>query len=295
MKKALLAVAAMTCMGTAALAGPNEGGTLIAALSEGTVYTTDIEDYCGSVTTSTCEGAVTTAPAAGETGVVLNILSALPAGGRMMAIAFGWDYPADLSVAAAAPCGDIVIELPSAGWPGPGTGTAMTWSTVKTGLVEVYWAGVYSYGPGTLTLQGHPTQGGVMADDAIPANEDPIAGFGTFGFGVPGSVACPVDTPDPTGACCVGPDCSIQTAADCEAAGGIYQGDDTVCNPNPCIEPPETGACCFGEDCVVATEADCARDGGVYQGDGSVCQPNPCIPPVPTIETSWGAVKSNYR
>lgn len=37
-----------------------------------------------------------------------------------------------------------------------------------------------------------------------------------------------------TGACCVGNVCSIKTAAECDAAGGIYQGNDTECNPSPC-------------------------------------------------------------
>ncbi len=42
----------------------------------------------------------------------------------------------------------------------------------------------------------------------------------------------------PTGACCIGDDgaCQLLTAADCAAAGGIYQGDGTNCTPNPC--PP---------------------------------------------------------
>jgi len=42
-----------------------------------------------------------------------------------------------------------------------------------------------------------------------------------------------------TGACCVGEDCSILSEADCTTAGGTYHGDDTVCDPNPCLP-----ACC---------------------------------------------------
>jgi hypothetical protein len=42
--------------------------------------------------------------------------------------------------------------------------------------------------------------------------------------------------PPPTGdgACCVGGCCSIKTPNDCFLAGGDYQGNDTVCAPNPC-------------------------------------------------------------
>ncbi len=39
-----------------------------------------------------------------------------------------------------------------------------------------------------------------------------------------------------TGACCVGTDCSITTEAACDDLGGTYQGNGTVCDPNPCCE-----------------------------------------------------------
>lgn len=76
------------------------------------------------------------------------------------------------------------------------------------------------------------------------------------------------------GACCIGQDCieDLQSAA-CSEAGGVYQGDGSVCVPNPCIPAP-TGACCVGDVCSITTQAACT---GVYQGDGSGCTPNPCI------------------
>jgi len=49
------------------------------------------------------------------------------------------------------------------------------------------------------------------------------------------SITCPVPR---EGACCIGEDCVILTEADCGLAGGLYQGDDTVCDPNPCIGNP---------------------------------------------------------
>jgi hypothetical protein len=39
---------------------------------------------------------------------------------------------------------------------------------------------------------------------------------------------------DPVGACCVGDSCSTGTAADCNAAGGDYQGDGSTCDGDPC-------------------------------------------------------------
>lgn len=78
-----------------------------------------------------------------------------------------------------------------------------------------------------------------------------------------------------TGACCTGTNCNELTAADCATAGGTYQGDGTVCSPNPCAVP--TGACCFvNGTCTIHTTTDCAAAGGTYQGDGTSCSPNPC-------------------
>ena len=292
MKKALLAVAALTCMGTAALAGPNAGGTLIAALSEGTVYTTDISDYCGTVTAPDCGSAIAQS-AADAAPVVINVIAAFNPGNRLSGITFGWSYDANVVIAASGMCGDF--ELANADWPNSGSGTAVTWFSAQTEqLVPVYWAAAYSYeGSGALHLGLHPTQGGDFGDDSVPSQLDPIAGFGSFGFGIDGTVPCPSGTPS-TGACCFADgSCTVVTEGECAQAGGVYQGNDSVCDPNPCPQPPAEGACCLDTDCVITTQDVCERDGGIYRGDGTVCDPNPCA--VPTIESSWGAVKNNYR
>jgi len=80
----------------------------------------------------------------------------------------------------------------------------------------------------------------------------------------------------PTGACCVAGSCSIQTAADCSAAGGAYQGDGTGCSPSPCGGGDPTGACCLGTTCVIETAANCLAGAGSYLGDGSSCSGSPC-------------------
>ena len=84
----------------------------------------------------------------------------------------------------------------------------------------------------------------------------------------------------PTGACCFDDDdftCTIIGQAECDALGGEYQGDDTECDPNPCIP---TGACCFSDgSCSVQSEADCNTAGGDYFGDDTSCDPNPCPQP----------------
>jgi hypothetical protein len=301
MKKALLAVAALTCMGTAALAGPNAGGTLILALSEGTVYSPDI-DYCTAVTTPDCAGAVARADGVtdGAFPAVINVLAAFsPPGGRLSGITFGVSYNPGLGrISDSGGCGDF--EIPDGDWPADGSGTAVTWGAAQTDpLVPVYWFAAYSYGyanPFVLTLAGHPTQGGNFADDDIPANLDPIEGYGVFGFDTDGSVPCPPDQPPQTEACCFEDgSCQDLLPDECTAAGGTPQGPGSACAGTQCPPPPPVGACCRDIVCTIATQADCEGQGGVYQGDGTDCDPNPCEEPTPTQETSWGGLKSVYR
>src|SRR6185503_19496901 len=54
------------------------------------------------------------------------------------------------------------------------------------------------------------------------------------------------------GACCLPDSCTLGSAADCAAAGGIDQ-------------------------CSLAYAAACVAAGGTYQGDFTACDPNPCV------------------
>lgn len=94
------------------------------------------------------------------------------------------------------------------------------------------------------------------------------------------------------GACCLGTDCIVLDRATCDSYGGVYQGDGTVCDPNPCIVQP-TGACCVGAECSIQTADACQTMGGTYMGDGTICDPNPCL--VPTKVTTWGDIKSKFH
>lgn len=93
-------------------------------------------------------------------------------------------------------------------------------------------------------------------------------------------VSCPTDCGAcPKGACCNNDTgtCVETPQADCNRPNEMYQGDDSVCDPNPCLQP--VGACCNNDaGCIETTEADCNRPNETYQGDGSVCDPNPCPP-----------------
>jgi len=293
MKKALLAVAALSCMGSAALAaGPNANGTLIAAVSVGTVYTTDNTGYCGSSTTTDCNAAVTHVD--GVDPAVINIIAAIAGSPRLAGLTFGVTYSAGVTLIEWGTCGDF--ELPDGAWPASGSGNAVTFSSAQTSnLTEVYWFAAYNYygNPELFGLGPHPTQLGNFADDDVPSNIDPILGYGAIGFNAPGSVACPGTGPVP-GACCLPDGTCVITPdrATCEAVGGTYQGDGTTCEGTNCPQPAR-GACCIGTDCVILTADDCAAQGGDYIGDDVPCDPTPCV--VPTIEASWGEIKNSYR
>lgn len=88
----------------------------------------------------------------------------------------------------------------------------------------------------------------------------------------------PVGAAAPTGACCLDGNCTIRSSLSCAVIGGIYQGDDTICDPNPC-PPAGTGACCYNngtcDDGLTATQ--CAEGGGIYQGNGSICAGVECF------------------
>jgi hypothetical protein len=278
-------------MGSAALAGPNANGTLVVTLADGVVYTSDEASYCGAGATS-CDGAITRVD--DTRTYVLNVLAAFPASAspRLAGVTFGVSYNELSTVFVAfAPCGDF--ELATGGWPGSGEGTAVTFSSAQTStLADVYWFAGYDYYLGnTLDLTPHPTQGANFADDDVPSNLDPIADLGSFGFGIDGYLPCPAD--DAPGACCFADgSCEVLLAADCDAAGGAFQGGGTDCQTVECPQPA-TGACCIDGECFVRTADECAAAGGDYIGDDVPCDPNPCSSP--TIETSWGAVKNIYR
>jgi hypothetical protein len=71
-----------------------------------------------------------------------------------------------------------------------------------------------------------------------------------------------------SGACCTSAGvCSISTAAACISG---YQGNGSVCAPNPCAQP-STGGCCVNGSCSVQTESACVGAGGVYQGTNISC------------------------
>ena len=72
------------------------------------------------------------------------------------------------------------------------------------------------------------------------------------------------------GACCIGTSgaCIEIIEPNCNASGGIWQGDKTTCSSS-CVAPQ--GACCVSETCYEYEEYDCEQAGGDYAGDETNC------------------------
>ena len=103
---------------------------------------------------------------------------------------------------------------------------------------------------------------------AILANAGAITGKHTYGINPPDEYGAAVEL---TGACCY-PDggCEITDQVFCGTDGGLYQGDDVPCDPNPCPQPA-IGACCYSGGCFEDNIVDCNDMFGEYQGDGTSC------------------------
>lgn len=288
MKKFLMALAVLALVSAPALAGPNADGTLVVH-DTGLTYTFDSAVYpsdapsCENVDNEIALGAF----------AVWKVYAAFPdnASPRLKALVMGEQFDAATYVLAGGlpdPVADF--EITQNGWPlTSGGGVGISFGTVKTTLmVECYWFGGYNYTGGAWAVAPHPTQTMIFVDDSVPPLEDPITALGSVGFGVAGNTPCPIGPAE--GACCF-PDgtCQLLFADACLGAGGIVFGGP--CDPNPCPEPPPQGACCFGADCVITTQSLCIAQGGAWFG--GECEPNPCA--VPVEETTWGAIKANYR
>jgi hypothetical protein len=77
----------------------------------------------------------------------------------------------------------------------------------------------------------------------------------------------------PTGACCLGSTCVIATDPNCASQSGVYQGDATVCTPNPCAALA-MGACCSGATCTARMASACTGPNTIYAGDNTTCNPS---------------------
>lgn len=107
---------------------------------------------------------------------------------------------------------------------------------------------------------------------------NPLTDGGGIGATLSSSIF--VVPPPNQGACCLFDNsCTITSQRLCEHGGGTYQGDGTLCDPNPCGGGPATGACCNQGVCTITDMISCFAGGGYYIGDGVPCSPDPCSRP----------------
>jgi len=78
----------------------------------------------------------------------------------------------------------------------------------------------------------------------------------------------------PEGACCIGNNCVEIYESNCDAGGGIWQGDNSSCGNSSCVAP--VGACCVSGSCYEYDEDECSNAGGTYYGDETNCSTVSC-------------------
>lgn len=172
-------------------------------------------------------------------------------------------------------------HYPTIAWTTPGgdfIAAASATTSVGTTLTNYTWSSAGMVADVQGWLNNPATNFGWI----IRGNEVTNASSKRFDTREAGGVLAPqltVTFTPPPGACCVaGNSCISVSEANCTTQGGIYQGDGSLCTPNPCVQP--MGACCFPNgNCRIRTNGNCAPYGGTYQGDGTSCTPNPCPPP----------------
>lgn len=229
--------------------------------------------YSDNFAITDCESQNPSVPAVGPS--VWFVLSAWWEEKSWCGTFFGFgDYSPEIcEFANWAPCAPgQYLEIPSAGWPGPGEGTAfVTIGAPWMGnFVPVYYFAAYAYGPGQVPLSTNPDTDFVgWVTCLTPPQEFSPSCLPAMGIGTQGTSCCPSA---PTDVCCTGAQCSITTESECLAMGGEFRPGIGSCDPNPCVHP-----CCLGEECRLMSGDECGQAGGEFHPELASCEPNPCL------------------
>jgi hypothetical protein len=190
MKTLALAAALLTLSLAGSHAGPNEGGLLaihgnITGITPPSGPCTDIPipDTCGEL--------VPTAEPdfyGIEWFLVIAAREPEPLSFNTIIFGIGAYDPEACYIVAYGPCHQELfpLEIPSAGWPWPLEGTAVSWAPecLEGNLVPVYFFGVYVYAPGQIPFgEFYPGHTSVFVSCTEPPEEDSIAAYGTMGCG----------------------------------------------------------------------------------------------------------------
>jgi hypothetical protein len=294
MKRVLLALALLGLAVGNASADPSDltGGVFIAHYEEAVTFTVDPTDWCAEIvpylfTDPTLQ--VNQIDVETYAGKVWYVIAAwYDEDKEWCGTEFGFEqYDGGLfAFSEATPCyPGSGLEIPTAGWPGPGEGIAFV-------ITDLPWMGnyipvmamagyAYGYGASTVMQLGpNPDTGfGGFGNCANPPELFDPHCFGGMGINTPGTYCEPPPPTIPEGACCRDEECVVLTEEECIGQGGEYLGDNTDCGPpNPC-QTPRT--CCVGEECFILTLDECTALGGEQLPDYDFCDPNPCPFDVP--------------
>ncbi len=261
------AVIVLATCGARAQFGPHANAVLIPHLQPGIEYSAG-EIYSGQSTLRRCADAIVSGPYDSgeevEARVFYLILSVenCPGPRGFGGIEFGFEQYDQSAIEITShgyycpPRAEILV-IPTAGWPGPNEGVAITYGgdqrdRIRTEtILELAWFAAYVYGAETLPLGIMPSSRvAQIVDGSNPPNIDELEEWqlGVLAFGQAGY--------------------------------------------NPCAPPNVRGACCLAGRCQEIYRGDCELQGGVFQGENTDCFPNPCLPPKPT---TWGRVKKMYE
>ena len=308
MKKFLMALVVLAIATGPAWAGPNANGVLMVH-NTGVQWSTDpfptVLPTCAEIVNTVAMGNEGGATPSQSVPVVWKVYAVFPLANSPRLVALGWGL-----TLSAVDGGGVVIthndpapgvfKIVSAGWPPATTGVAevgMSFpdSARTTPVTELWWFDGYAYAgalgePQMFSVVPHSNpMNQIFSDDQIPSNADPIAGYGTLGFGQPGYTFCP--TGEIIGACCFDDGtCQMLSAVACQDLHGSFNGG--TCSPTLC-PVIKYGACCVGTVCNIVTHDVCTNLGGTYYGDDSLCEPYPCA--TPTETKTWGQIKNSYR
>jgi hypothetical protein len=284
MRTVLVLMGILLLLTTPALAGRNANGALVVHTDDAINYTST-DNYCSTVLPSVCTqlGTQSNKPVEEQEAVIWLLAAFIPESSPgVTTIQFGIHHnlPSNQGYFSAfAACGPGPLELPDEGWPEPNDcGNLVAYSgPVYDHLMKFYWFAAIGVQGGFFGTRTYPsTNEAKFVDDGNPPVEDLIYAFGTMRWGASGLNQCPHYN---GGACCF-PDghCTILLAEECDGQGGVFQGEETTCEPNLC--PVTGGACCFNDGhCEIPTPDVCVGYNGIWQGPETPCDPNPCSQP----------------
>lgn len=286
----LLLLAGLFCAGTTSAARTNRGGALVLHVEGEARYEYGSLANCASLALTDPDAAVIEAPSDGKVRLV-GLYAVFPPDsvGSIKALSYGIRYSPNVRIVGWGACSGGGLELLLNAWPASHGGISVNIdpSAVRESrVIPLYWFALSCLGPGSFEVIPHPMAkfAGRFVNTDAPPLESPVVDYGRIGFGSPGKLAHPGPTP-PIGPCCLD-QCWLLTPYECEVYSGLWLGENSRCEEEPCGQAPRLGGCCVDDGCDALTAVECARAGGYFLGEGVACPAQgPCPPPTAASTT----------